>query len=309
MIEAPEPPPTISRRAALGTIARWGVGGTALFLGIDTTLVHTDTQKGAGFFTRPFWERLETGTLNESSDELAEELISRYDVRLLSPDVDLEFVDSEKVQSVLGYVVKWDAPRIEALSDILEKVPPSFYQPRLEDGQKKPLGLTLFDPSPKDQVARALGGLSHALPSSGETPSDYSGLIFYNKKMLGETIFEKEAADLTMVHELTHYAAQDRVNDLKPEIVQITGIFDENQLRQTFKSNLVHSPDFMAYDVNQRKVMYGGTNFHEFVAIGSEFYFQGYKKFMKVYNPFFGRERTHQLYEFFKAEIYEGKEY
>jgi len=144
---------TTTRRGFLKSGRDTAVGlGLAAIVGVTLESGLSNAPGDAPYkLTRNFWERLQTGTLFESSTAMSKEFENKYGVQILSP------TEEENGFSLgeYGELVQWDAPRIDAVSDVLNKLPDSFYRPHEVNGERKPLGIALVQLSPDANKLKA----------------------------------------------------------------------------------------------------------------------------------------------------------
>lgn len=198
--------------------------------------------------------------------------------------------------------VKWNNAQLSLLADVLENLPKSFYEPKTASNSKKlPLKIGL------NRGAREFSGRCicwSSITESGRNPSVVLGIGSINLSRPNEIRLSKQI----VVHELTHYVAGDKIDELKESIAAKIGLLSEEDLNQRFDSkDWSDSDELVADDKNTMK--YGGRNFDEFFSVASSFYTEGEKKFYSLYVPVLEKDKTSILYQGLKDNLFQGNEY
>ncbi len=304
---------TMSRRRFLSAVGGIIVGGLT---GIDVINAHTNRPS----ISRGLVEGLETGTFGMDADQMKTEVENKYGIILISPDTNLSFTSTnDSIEFTKNHRVHWDAPRIKALSKALDVLPPFFYQPRETSGRLLPLAVSLADWDLRTPQMKNKGGLYC------RSADNSSGLIFFNKKSLGQSFLEQDKAKQNIVHEFVHRAIDPRLNSLEREVMQVLEIEDERQLQSIFKTEklnqyVAQQESSSGFELTQTRnkprpsstqirIMYGGIKLTELLAVAGEQFTRGREEFLEGYVEFIGQEKAAKLYEFVKKEIYEGREY
>lgn len=308
---------TVDRRGLLRNTGRVATGlaiAGIIGVGADSAASHLPDSGPLGF-SRNFWEGLESGTLGQSPEPMARKLQNEFGVVIVSPQDDLEAFNITEIGTVTG----WKSPQMEAVSDILGNLPPTFYQPREINGKLLPLAIAsgevipekIISKDPDSQDPHVWKRIATCRLNTGDDSyanADYSGVIIFDNDHIRQNFLLEEKSDLLMVHELTHNATVPKLPALLEKLMSAVGTKDEERLKEIlnvpeYNSNMGIIPQTHA------KLKYGSENYREFYAVAGEFFYQGREKFVKTYSSFFGEERAQQLYDHVKDDVFEGREY
>lgn len=302
--------PEISRRRFIGIVGGMLLGGAGA---IDAARGFS----GKSSLSKDWWEKGATHTIGKDADKMRAELEAKYKVMLASPNTGLSFLRAnESIEFANSRRVGWDAPRIKALSEVLETLPPSFYIPRMVNGRRLPLAVSLSDWDLRTPEMKHRGGLYC------QTADNLSGLIFLNKRSLGQTPLAQEHSERNIIHEFVHHATSPRLDALGSEAKDILGVSEDSQLGILFNTHLlkefaeqVDNPQGLSLrgdkepSLIDQRIMYGGTNIAELVAVAGEQFHEGKEQFIHGYSNFIGPGKAEQFYDFTRQNIYEGREY
>lgn len=119
----------------------------------------------------------------------------------------------------------------------------------------------------------------------------------------------------TVTHELTHHVAKEEDNEFVRKLFY-SGAMLDNVRKDPYRvlEPIVNPDGFekiqkdFGLDV-YNKLRYSSTNTNEFLAVGSEFYLQGEKRFQDVYGAFIGRGKAVKFYDYMRDNIFRGTEY
>lgn len=198
--------------------------------------------------------------------------------------------------------IKWDSPRLSLVNDVLGNLPQSFYKPRISnEGREIPLKIALLNPRDLPLSQCVCGqDIPGTVGSQPEIEFTSNILNFRNKD-------EIQVSKTTIVHELTHYAIEPRMPELREKICGRLGLNSEEELQQEFDfAHYVFDPTF---SIGSNEIKYAGQNFSEFFAVTGQFYAMGRNKFLSLYVPQIGEDKSIKLYQSMKDEVFQGNEY
>lgn len=79
-------------------------------------------------------------------------------------------------------------------------------------------------------------------------------------------------------------------------------------MQELLKPNVKKVPAHLGVYVSHY-LDHGSEDPGEFLAVGSEFYLQGEKRFQEVYGVFIGEDKAGKLYDYMRNNMFRGTEY
>ncbi|MBI2031843.1 MAG: hypothetical protein HYT08_04495 [Candidatus Levybacteria bacterium] len=216
-------------------------------------------------------------------------------------------------QNIIPVNQEWNEDNLRLLENVFGYIPEDFYEVR--DGEK---------------VHVILGPSSHCgYDIKGFTPKyPYEVMLSYQLFMPERPL----TAALVATHEFGHLKTTESCNSpLGPNYIdQIEEILGEDFAKtqeelpeqidrraselevKVRKGGLFTSVDSLTPEKEESfrltRLNYAAKNSKEFIAVGFESYFMGRNYFERMYEPFFGKSKTGELYDMIK-NIYQGKEF
>jgi len=241
----------------------------------------------------------------EDTDRLRKRIEQEFQIDLIEPG---ESIGRARFEFSWINISQWDYSRMRRLQFFLKNLPPSFYQPQFnnshtpsESGDPEDLKLKI-----------ALGSFTQDSTIAGfisvdsNPRNDVGNVVVFMTDEFTKFSQSYDIAEQLTVHELAHNVTLDRISELRKKICDPIGIDSEESLRTLFSQD-INDSGFSSFD--KYVVEYGGSNFHEFFAVISQFYYRGKEKFLETYTPYIGSEKAQDLYSKVKDLIYEGREY
>lgn len=232
-------PPRHTRRAFMKIGAQ-----LAAAIVVESLVSNVPTRWAGGRigFTRPLWEAIESGTLDQDPQQLRAIIERDFAVKMVSPEEGTKKVKSSYNNREFD-IVEWDAPRLKAVAEILGMFPAKMYKPYEGNGTKQPLRFALTeDPIwsrllfliPRFSSQQDWGGECACSPNTKE----FRPTIILNKDALGQVYADFKDAEEVVAHEVTHYFL-DNNGGIKPFVKSICeplGIKTLGDLRKKFAS-------------------------------------------------------------------------
>lgn len=293
----------LPRRSFLNLMLKGGGGAVAAYYTYAAGAAHLST--GIPAEKRRFWEDLETKTLWMSEDEVSEfhqEVEMRYKVDIVDPNemshatFSSQYTYYEDVPTESVPTLPWEAPAITVLARSLQTLPAYLYQPR-ESGLRVKFILIPEFPTISIYSSETIAGYTYS-PSVDE--------VYLGRNKNWFTFNRFNDVLLALAHELAHRVTY--VNGL--DLGQLLEILGKNNMSDLsdefmFEQNLSLKEFQKEWNmVKYPQLKNGLFRIEEFVAIGAEIYLYGRKKFIAIYKPFLGQERSEKFYVWLKENIF-----
>jgi hypothetical protein len=293
--------------AGLGVVV--GASGMGILSNKDSHAVDTngqDNRSSAGDTVIANNESDQTPipTANEAPETersiYEKEIEDKYGIELLNQREGYERIGKEydeENEELMGHrpVVRWSMNQLINIDEAISQFPPDFF-PEV-DGKK--FAISLWDYPESENW----GGLAH-------WP--------HNMISLGENTFESGTNLGTLAHEGAHIKDLLVNNgDLGKKVTEIIGYDSFKDARLYFKpileeyyaNKLINSDTY--HELNYGFMGYEGRGIDdpvEFIAVLASKYTKGLEEFNDLIK-LFGEERTRDLYDFIKKEVFNGREY
>lgn len=288
---------------------------------LDSALSHLP-EAGLGWFTKKFWQRLETQTFNVSSKELKELIENKFQVKVLNPP--LSPYEQNVINSTPWEAVTWNSPYLKLLYYVLGELPFHFYAPHHKKGplykkdEERIKVVEFIAVKSKKGKSTGIHSMCHCggpdfirhsiIPIEIDTRAFYPSLLFF-----------KRACGL-IAHELTH-----RLDLLSPVtyiesiITRPFNIEPTNDYSDSGKSVLTKFLKRVDTDVlekgldmddwKHRNLLQSQQIPREFFPVAVEFYTRGEKEFHELFGMIYPQGDVAILYEGIRREFFKGKEY